>query len=1026
MNMKESCYFCGRFNYKKLLMGITLFQNGRKALISAALMVLSSVSAFAGPGDSIFEETFDSNDAFDQWTIVDGNGGRSWEYNNKNASYMLDYLTGLPADDWLISPAFQLDGDKVYQLEFYMGIMSRTENLRVLLGTNTDTTTFTKVLADFPNVVKANSGTKYAKIYVQASGEFRLAFYAYSAANMHRIDIDNVRITEVSAKSVPGTVGNLSLTRGDNGALSAALAFDAPAVTAGEETLTGTVDINVYRNGGETAVKTFTGIAPGASVAWTDDEPEYGANTYKIVASNASGEGESVEISDFIGLDAPQQVTGLTARVNAQRGVSLSWTAPEASVNGGYFDPAHLKYSVYRDGVKLGDAVSETTFTDANPVDEGQRALVYSVAPEADGKVGPETKATSVVTGQPLTLPYVESFAGQKMDTPWSLDADVHDFEWTLMPDDEDGEYEEISSQDRDNGILRAESKYANPGQQSRYVSPLLDLSSVSSPTMTFWFYYARSPWYDPDYEGAINDNLRIQVQTDGGEWKDVENAQFNLNDNSNGWTKCEVHLPKQEGTFSRIGLLATADAEESAYRNIYVDNITIDESSYANDLALDSFTVDKNRLNIGETGHFRISVFNRGNSANSDYKVLVYRDGEVVDTLAGVTVEPGCKQYLEYNVTARLADAQTDGYEYFAEIDNPDDELIANNASDAVAFSVRRPDVPATDGLQGERGTDGKVRLTWNAAQSVPASEGEEMSPVTDDFDSYTPFIIDGIGDWTVFDGDGSTTLASPRIPNAYDHEGEPMAFQVFNNVDAGTWVEDNYDDPFEAHSGNQYLICPSADYPAENDDWIITPRLSGHEQTVSFWAHSATYDLEWIQVLTSTTDNHHDSFVKISDGDHLSVPERWTQYTITVPEGTRYVAVRCVYRKTLLFLDDFTYTPYGGATSGCTLRGYNVYRDGQKVNVGLVKSPAYTDSKADAGTHTYRVTAVYTEGESDFSNEVTVSDTATGIGEVTENGGFTVVERYNVAGQRIAAPATGITVERAADGKVRKTVRK
>lgn len=1007
-------------------MGITLFQNGRKALISAALTLLSSVSAFAATGDSIFEETFDSNDAFNQWTIVDGNGGRSWEYLSKKASYMLDNQTGLPGDDWLISPAFQLDGDKVYELEFYMGIMTRTENLRVLLGTSTDTTTFTKVLADFPNVVKANSGTKYAKIYVQASGEFRLAFYAYSAANMHRIDIDNVRITEVSAKGVPAHVENLELTPGDKGALSATLSFAAPTMSAADEALSGTVDINVFRNGGETAVKTFSGIAPGETVSWTDTDPEHGENTYKVVANNTAGDGEFVEISDFIGLDAPKPVTGLTARVNAQRGVSLSWTAPTASAHDGYFDATHLKYSVYRDGEKLGDAVSETTFTDANPVDEGQRALVYSVVPEADGEVGEKASATSVVTGQPLQLPYAESFAKQKMTTPWSLDADVHDFGWTLMPDDEDGEYEEITSQDSDNGILRAESRYADAGEQSRYVSPLLDLSTVSSPTMTFWFYYARSQWYDPDYEGAINDNLRIQVQTDGGEWKDVENAQFFLNDNSNGWTKCEVHLPKQEGSFSRIGLLATADAEESAYRNIYVDNISIDESSYANDLALDSFTVDNHRVNIGETGHFRVSVFNRGTSANSDYSVLIYRDGEVIDTLAGVTVEPGCKQYIDYNVATRLADAQVDGYVYFAEIDNPSDELVANNISDEVAFSVRRPDVPATDGLQGERGTDGKVRLTWNAAQSVAASEGEEMSPVTDDFDSYTPFIIDGIGDWTVYDGDGATTLASPRIPNAYDHEGEPMAFQVFNNVDAGTWVEDNYDDPFEAHSGNQYLICPSANYPTENNDWIITPRLSGHEQTVSFWAHSATYDLEWIQVLTSTTDNHHDSFVKISEDDHISVPERWYQYSITVPEGTRYVAVRCVYRKTLLFLDDFTYTPYGGATDGCTLRGYNVYRDGQKVNVGLVKSPAYTDSKADEGKHTYRVTAVYTEGESDFSNEVTIMDTATGIGEVTENGGFTVTERYNVAGQRIAAPAKGVTIERAADGKVRKTVSK
>ena len=179
------------------------FQNERKVLFSATLALLTSTSAFAAPGDCIFEETFDTKEAFGKWTIVDGNGGRTWEYLSKKASYMLDYQTGLPGDDWLISPAFQLDGDKVYELEFSMDIMSRTENLRVLLGTSTDTTTFTKVLADFPGVVKADSGTKHAKMYVKASGEFRLAFYAYSEANMHRIDIDNVRVTEVSAKGVP-------------------------------------------------------------------------------------------------------------------------------------------------------------------------------------------------------------------------------------------------------------------------------------------------------------------------------------------------------------------------------------------------------------------------------------------------------------------------------------------------------------------------------------------------------------------------------------------------------------------------------------------------------------------------------------------------------------------------------------------------------------------------------------------------------------------------------------------------------
>ena len=133
-------------------------------------------------------------------------------------------------------------------------------------------------------------------------------------------------------------------------------------------------------------------------------------------------------------------------------------------------------------------------------------------------------------------------------------------------------------SQDKDNGVLCFNSKSADYDSQSRLVSPLLDLSTLSSPTLTFWFYYARSPWYDPDMDGAVDDNIKVQWSTNAGEWQDVEGAEFRINDSSNGWAQCEVYLPAQaKGSFTRIGLLATAMSESSAYRNMYVDNISID-----------------------------------------------------------------------------------------------------------------------------------------------------------------------------------------------------------------------------------------------------------------------------------------------------------------------------------------------------------------------------------------------------------------------------------------------------------------
>lgn len=51
-------------------------------------------------------------------------------------------------------------------------------------------------------------------------------------------------------------------------------------------------------------------------------------------------------------------------------------------------------------------------------------------------------------------------------------------------------------------------------------------------------------------------------------------------------------------------------------------------------------------------------------------------------------------------------------------------------------------------------------------------------------------------------------------------------------------------------------------------------------------------------------------------------------------------------------------------------TFGGYNIYRDGTKLNDAPVAATEYTDASPLAGKHTYMVTTVYKEGESDPSN--------------------------------------------------------
>ena len=978
------------------------FFNVRSVFIGLLLLFTSAVHA--NGGEIIFQETFPDTNAFQQWTIVDNNGGRSWEFLNGAASYMLDYKTDLPADDWLISPKFSLDETKVYEFSFSLGIASKTENLKVALGTSTDPKTFTTLLADYPNVVKSDSGDKTIKFYVQASGDFRLGFYAYSAADMHRIDIDNVKVTEVSSKVVPGLVTNLNVAPAAQGEMKAAISFNAPTLTAGDAALTHLTHVDIYREGTASPVKTFSGVSAGQALSWTDDTPIHGFNNYKVVASNTAGAGAATEKRAFVGLDQPLAVTDLMAKLNKDKSIALTWTAPSSSVNGGYVDYDHLKYKIIRNGTLIAQAFDGHSFVDQVSVDEGQVALSYTVSPIAATETGNSTESGTVITGVPFELPYRESFAGQKMTAPWILDSSIKDFDWHTIGDDEDGEYEQVMTQDHDNGMMVAESKSANSVSTSRLVSPLINLSSAKNPILTFWFYHARSPWYDPEMDGEIKDNIKVQISNDAGEWEDIENATFYLNNDSMGWTKCQVDLPKKASSFANIGILATAQSEVSAYRNIYIDNISIDESSYSNDLSVNSFSVDKKRVNIGETSTYKVSVFNRGASTVSDYKVKFYCDGKLIGEKTGAAIEPASMQDVEYQYQATLDDAQAEEHVWNAEIVFAADELAENNNSEKISTSVRKPDIPVVT-LAGT--SDGnKISLSWSEAKTAAAvPHTTDPVSVTDDFESYTPFIIDNIGDWSVLDRDTATTLVTPRIPLAYPNQGKRMAFQVFNTTDAGVWVEKNKDEAFEPHSGKQYLACPSADWPAENDDWLITPRLDGRAQTVSFYAKAATFDSEWINVYASKTDIHHDSFEKINEGDQIYVHSDWAKYSFDVPEGTKYVAVRCVRRCVFLLIDDFTYNKYDGSSEGLVFKGYNIYRDGEKINADLLTSNSYVDNSIAAGSqHTYRVTAVYAEGESDYSNKADIL--VTGINTV-KNGGAKITTSHNHLSVRVVSPS-------------------
>ena len=134
----------------------------------------------------------------------------------------------------------------------------------------------------------------------------------------------------------------------------------------------------------------------------------------------------------------------------------------------------------------------------------------------------------------------------------------------------------------------------------------------------------------------------------------------------------------------------------------------------------------------------------------------------------------------------------------------------------------------------------------------------------------------------------------------------------------------------------------------------------------------HSGPRHRESIEILYSTTDKELTSFTSVKVEKFYS--EDWKQFFCQLPEGAKYFALRYVsddcYR---VMVDDISFIP-AGATADISIMGYNVYRNGVKINDEPVEDTMFHDTAAPGGSNSYVVTAVYDKGESHGSNEVSV----------------------------------------------------
>lgn len=889
-----------------------------------------------------FVEPFDTQDAFDLWTVIDRNGGSTWTYDNGRIHYKYNN-NSIGGDDWLISPRIALRSGTTYLLTFDAQTFNSTnyyENFTAVLASDPEAASHV-VLKEFTNYCCTAGETHKISFSVDADGYYYLGFHDTSDDKKGwSLFLDNIGIKTLQG-ALPTAPTEARATAAAQGALRAEIAFTAPTTDIDGAALGDELTVSVVR-GNDTTPCYSRSATPGESVSWTDDAiTASGTYTYRIYASNEVGDGIEVKVSTFVGLDAPAAVTFTSAKAT-DTSATIQWTAPTTGVNGGYFNPADLHYRILRsDGTVVAEQTTETSLTDIDiPTTNKQEYIYYVVTPYAADRKGAYAMSPYLIVGTPYNTPFAERFKNSDMERyPWISEPLDDGATWSLQ---DNGINPATADQSGDNGLATFNSADAPQGTRAELASPKVSLAGLTAPELSFMLYHTAT---------AGNGNITVKVYADDTA-HDVANGTFTRKSDAAGWQRHTVDLSQFVDAESiRVAFVGESDCCE----NIHIDNVTIDEARLA-DLQLTSLS-GPHRIATGIDATYNAVITNIGHTAIEGAVVTL---SEADNAIARATVDAlAPNQSANIPLTCRFAESAT--HRLTASVACNADANVENNSAQITTVTVD-PVIPAPYDATSIALADG-IEITWKA----PFSRGA----VTDDIESYQDWAIADIGDWTTIDLDHDTTYGIQKDLDEYPNEYDPKAFQVCN---AHTLGIDIWDEG-KPHSGNKMLMAMSS-INYVNNDWLISPQLNGSEQTVSFYAKSFTTDdiaPERMRVLYSMGGTDPTEFVQIHTDDYIELPDAWTRYTWTLPEGARHFAINCVSNNSFaLFVDDLSFNDL--TVPPLTLRSYEIYRNDELV--ATTDETRWVDT-TPVDKATYKVRALYDRWTSDFAT-VTASQGA------------------------------------------------
>ena len=878
------------------------------------------------------------------WTIIDANNdGETWSKGNNTAkcSFSMDG----PMDDWLITPAIRLEAGASYDMTFDARGSGKwwPERMEIKYGKGPSAADMTDVILE-PTIIGNETFETYSTRFApQSDGIYYIGFHCISDPDMFKLEITNINISAGVSAAVPGTVTDLTATPATGGELKCTVAFTTPATAIDGGPLASLTKVDVMRDGD--IIKSFDAPAVNTRLEFTDTPTTGGEKTYSVVAYNASGNGPEASVTALVGFDIPEPLAAAwIARTETEGEALVCWEPVTRDIKGNSMTEEDVRYVIYRQGptgwTPLADNIKGTSYT-YQAVAPGDQDFVevivypYTTAGSGDGMI-----TDMVALGTPYTQLH-ESFADVSLSYIWGYrerggaELLIHN----------DSDYIGRSSQDHDNGYLAvlAETAYTGVDFFSGMISlinnphPLLSLYTVNMgdnglDDANLISVYAREigtdNWAEVMAPTAVADICRRQPYV---------------------WGQAQIPLDDFAGKV--IEFQISTDGVKYIYTMI--DNIQL-QGVKGNDLS--ACIKASNLVNTGTHYPVTVEVTNNGASTADAYTVELYSDNQLVASAQRTALDRQATDTIEFEAyMPAMADYAVT---LEARVVYPEDEETADNSA---TMSVRPHDqnLPVATDLTGKR-SDATVNLSWER----PALENMRAEQITESFEEADGFSADYPG-WTFVDLDSQPVFIEGRIPGIDNHVSTG-SFWIWDN-DAIDWNQPVHN----AKTGSKYLFAPGT-RGKSTDNWAISPELSGESQMLAYWGQSRMYTYpEAVEIYYSTGSVNPAEFIKIDNGSVNPVNAAWTEYYCRLPEGAKRFAIRsCSYDTWAMMIDDVTFTP--AHPSSYEIAGYNVYRNGMKLNDQPVEATTFADTTYDSTQPAeYYVTVVYRDrGESRASN--------------------------------------------------------